>query len=82
MDFATNTNAKGKDFSRHMTHLNERDEHKDTKYIRFNPYLSEEIGLDEYGRMEDLKKIAQKTMNDQTGKNQHYIDQAVDAICA
>jgi patatin-like phospholipase/acyl hydrolase len=82
MDFATNTNAKGKDFSRHMKHLNMREEHKDTKYIRFNPYLKEEIGLDEYGRMEDLKKLAQRTMDDETGQNQYWIDQAVDAICA
>ncbi|KAF4953748.1 hypothetical protein FGADI_5741 [Fusarium gaditjirri] len=82
MDFATNTNAKGKDFSRHMAHLNERDEHRDTKYIRFNPFLNEEIGLDEYLRMDDLKAIAQKTMDDPNPKNQFWINQAVDAICA
>ncbi|KAM0431443.1 hypothetical protein ACHAPT_005420 [Fusarium lateritium] len=80
MDFATNTNAKGKDFSRHMTHLNQRDEHRETKYIRFNPYLEEEIGLDEYLRMEDLKKIAREDMKKQ--RNQEYIEKAVDAICA
>ncbi|KAI8653554.1 PNPLA domain-containing protein [Fusarium keratoplasticum] len=80
MDFATNTNAKGKDFSRHMTHLNQRDEHRETKYIRFNPYLKEEIGLDEYLRMEDLKKIAKEDMKKDT--NQEFIEKAVDAICA
>jgi patatin-like phospholipase/acyl hydrolase len=81
MDFATNTNAKGKDFSRHMKHLNAREEHKDTKYIRFNPYLKEEIGLDDYTRMEDLKEIARKTMADPNETNQYWIEQAVDAIC-
>ncbi|RSL63175.1 hypothetical protein CEP54_005285 [Fusarium duplospermum] len=80
MDFATNTNAKGKDFSRHMTHLNQRDEHRETRYIRFNPYLQEEIGLDEYLRMEDLKKIAKDDMKKDT--NQEFIEKAVDAICA
>ncbi|KIL85960.1 calcium-independent phospholipase a2-gamma [Fusarium avenaceum] len=82
MDFATNTNAKGKDFSRHMSHLNLREEHKDTKYIRFNPYLQEEIGLDEYGRMEDLKTIAKKSMDDPRPETQEWINKAVDAICA
>jgi patatin-like phospholipase/acyl hydrolase len=82
MDFATNTNAKGKDFSRHMSHLNLREEHKDTKYIRFNPYLQEEIGLDEYGRMEDLKEIAKKSMDDPRPEAQEWITKAVDAICA
>lgn len=82
MGFATNTNAKGKDFSRHMKHLNERDEHRDTKYIRFNPYLEEEIGLDEYQRMEELKKIAQKDMDDPDAERQKWIETAVDSICA
>ncbi|KAM0339652.1 hypothetical protein ACHAPU_010834 [Fusarium lateritium] len=82
MDFATNTNAKGKDFSRHMAHLNLRKEHEDTKYIRFNPFLSEEIGLDEYGRMKDLKDIAEKSMKDPKPVNQEWIEKAVDAICA
>ncbi|KAF4470437.1 Calcium-independent phospholipase A2-gamma [Fusarium albosuccineum] len=80
MDFATNTNAKGKDFSRHMTHMNQREEHRDTKYIRFNPFLDEEIGLDEYLRMNDLKQIAKKDM--EKSNNQAYIEAAVDAICA
>ncbi|KAF4993509.1 hypothetical protein FGRMN_6438 [Fusarium graminum] len=82
MDFATNTNAKGKDFSRHMAHLNLRPEHIDTKYIRFNPYLNEEIGLDEYGRMADLKDIADKSMRDPKPVNQEWIEKAVDSICA
>ncbi|KAM0543963.1 hypothetical protein ACHAPJ_012058 [Fusarium lateritium] len=77
MAFATNTNAKGKDFSRHMSHLQERDEHTNTKYIRFNPYLKEEIGLHEYWRMNELKQIA---MNDMA-KQQDFIEMAVEAIC-
>jgi ribosome recycling factor len=65
-----------------MSHLNLREEHKDTKYIRFNPYLQEEIGLDEYGRMEDLKEIAKKSMDDPRPEAQEWITKAVDAICA
>jgi len=44
--------------------------------------LKVEIGLDEYLRMDDLKAIAQKTMDDPNPTNQFWINQAVDAICA
>lgn len=80
MDFATNTNAKGKDFSRHMTQLNKREEHKNTKYIRLNPPLGrDKIGLADYTKMEDLKIITRKYLKDE--KNQEWIEKAVCAIC-
>ncbi|KAJ4245721.1 hypothetical protein NW762_013845 [Fusarium torreyae] len=79
--FATNTNAKGKDFSRHISHLQARAEHENTKYIRFNPKLEEEIGLHEYWRMNELKKIAMNDMADPSLDKQKWIEKAVDAIC-
>jgi len=75
--FATNTEAKGKDFSRHMTNLNRRDEFKKTKYLRFNPPLGlNEIGLGDYTRMELLQTITEKYLAGQTD----YIKKAADAL--
>ncbi|KAM6505846.1 hypothetical protein FSOLCH5_014022 [Fusarium solani] len=81
MEFSTNTNAKAKDFTRHMTTLNLRGEHKDTKYVRLNPSLGKsEIGLADYTKIKELKAMAQKYFTDK--RNQEWINKAVDAICA
>ncbi|KAJ4220946.1 hypothetical protein NW759_007016 [Fusarium solani] len=81
MEFSTNTNAKAKDFTRHMTTLNLRGEHKDTKYVRLNPSLGKsEIGLADYTKIKELKAMAQKYLTDK--RNQEWINKAVDAICA
>ncbi|KAM0479814.1 hypothetical protein ACHAPX_004391 [Trichoderma viride] len=80
MGFATNTNAKGKDFSRHMTALNNRPEHAKTRYVRLNPSLGvSEIGLADYTKMEELKTLATKYIEDKG--NQLWIDKAVLALC-
>ncbi|PTB78445.1 FabD/lysophospholipase-like protein [Trichoderma longibrachiatum ATCC 18648] len=80
MGFATNTNAKGKDFSRHMTALNNRPEHAKTRYVRLNPPLGKsEIGLADYTKMEELKTLAREYVRDEG--NQLWIDKAVAAIC-
>ncbi|KAM0258804.1 hypothetical protein ACHAQJ_003646 [Trichoderma viride] len=80
MGFATNTNAKGKDFSRHMTALNSRPEHAHTKYVRLNPHLGKsDIGLADYTKMGELKKLATAYIEDKG--NQLWIDKAVLAVC-
>ncbi|KAL7814524.1 acyl transferase/acyl hydrolase/lysophospholipase [Trichoderma aethiopicum] len=80
MGFATNTNAKGKDFSRHMTALNNRPEHAKTRYVRLNPHMGKsEIGLADYTKMEELKTLAREYVRDEG--NQLWIDKAVAAIC-
>lgn len=81
MSFATNSNAKGKDFSRHhATLLKTREKYAKMKYLRFNPNLkSHEIGLEDYTMMKKLEKITIKYLEDH--KNQWYINKAVDAIC-
>ncbi|KAL7915191.1 calcium-independent phospholipase [Trichoderma velutinum] len=80
MGFATNTNAKGKDFSRHMTALNNRSEHSQTRYIRLNPSLGKsEIGLADYTKMEELKQLATAYIEEE--KNQLWINKAVAAVC-
>ncbi|KAF9343942.1 hypothetical protein BGX26_004995 [Mortierella sp. AD094] len=77
---ATNTNAKGKDFSRHISDLNRRPEHKNTKYIRFNPpLLNNNIDLADYTKMELLIKLTNKYLQHEEG--QKYLEMAVDAIC-
>jgi hypothetical protein len=54
--FATNTDAKGKDFSRHISNLNRSPHYTDIKYFRFNINLGDQaIGLPDYKRMEELK---------------------------
>ncbi|KAI3391247.1 hypothetical protein diail_7682, partial [Diaporthe ilicicola] len=61
MDFATNTNPKGKDFSRYMSVMQKRGHHAKTEYIRFNPDLkNEKIDLAAYWRMNDLITIAER----------------------
>lgn len=81
MDFATNTNAKGKDFSRHMTMLNKRPEYANTKYLLFNPSLGfHQIGLADYTKMGLLKELSLKYVNDPS--QGPWIEKAVDAICA
>ncbi|RSL95723.1 hypothetical protein CEP52_011911 [Fusarium oligoseptatum] len=81
MEFSTNTNAKAKDFTRHMTTLKLRGEHKDTKYVRLNPSLGKsEIGLADYTKTKELRAMAQKYLTDK--RNQEWINKAVDAICA
>jgi predicted acylesterase/phospholipase RssA len=77
MDFATNTNAKGKDFSRHMEQLKQRSEHKKSRYFRFQPRLgTAEIGLADYTRMEELKVLARAY-----AKADMQVEQAVCALC-
>ncbi|KAK7427615.1 hypothetical protein QQZ08_005890 [Neonectria magnoliae] len=79
MDFATNTNAKGKDFSRHMKHLNSRPEFKNTQYIRFNPNLGlNEIGLADYTKMEFLKTVTRTYLAEDGSKQ--FIEKAVKAL--
>ncbi|KAF4455045.1 hypothetical protein FALBO_15716, partial [Fusarium albosuccineum] len=78
MEFSTNTNAKAKDFTRHMTTLNLRGEHKETKYVRLNPSLGKsQIGLADYDKMAELKKMARDYIKDE--RNQPWINKAVDA---
>ncbi|KAF9317232.1 hypothetical protein BG003_001048 [Podila horticola] len=77
---ATNTNAKGKDFSRHMSDLNRRPEYKNTKYIRFNPpLLNNNIGLADYTKMDLLIELTSAYLQREAG--QRYLEMAVDAIC-
>ncbi|KAF7556323.1 hypothetical protein G7Z17_g1540 [Cylindrodendrum hubeiense] len=79
MDFATNTNAKGKDFSRHMTNLNRRPEHAKTLYVRFSPELKGvEIGLADYLKMDMLKDITTKELDKES--SEVYVQKAVDAL--
>ncbi|KAF4985723.1 hypothetical protein FDECE_16363 [Fusarium decemcellulare] len=81
MEFSTNTNAKAKDFTRHMTTLNLRGEHKETKYVRLNPSLGKsQIGLADYDKMAELKQMARDYIKDE--RNQPWINKAVDAVCA
>lgn len=81
MSFATNANARGKDFSRHYsTLLSTRAKYAKMKYLRFNPNLrSQEIGLEDYTMMEKLEKVTVEYLKEEN--NQSYINKAVDAIC-
>lgn len=81
LSFATNADAKGKDFSRHYsTLLSTRQKYAKMKYLRFNPNLrSQQIGLDDYTMMGELEDMTKRYLDDE--KNQWYIDKAVDAIC-
>lgn len=81
MDFATNTNPKGKDFSRHMSVLQKRGHHAKTEYLRFNPSLQDEkIDLAAYWRMDDLITIAERECCYKKSE-QEFLERAVDAIC-
>lgn len=80
MDFSTNTNAKAKDFTRHMNRLRQRSEHKNSQYVRLQPNLGkDEIGLADYMRMQDLKVLTRKYLD--MPDSQKWIDKAVCAIC-
>lgn len=81
MAFSTNTNAKGKDMTRHFSRLNARSEHSKSRYIRFQPKLKEDIGLDEYLRMKELGDFAENWMNAKDHDRQKWVDKAVCAIC-
>lgn len=79
MSFATNANAKGKNFSRHRkTLLSTRPKYERTVYVRLNPDLEgQEIGLDEYSKMDELERITIEYL-----KYEHeYIERVVNAIC-
>ena len=80
MDFATNTNAKGKDFTRHMEQLKRRSEFKNSRYFRFQPKLGTEvIGLADYTRMEDLKVLTHKYIKEDN--TPEWMEKAVCALC-
>lgn len=77
---ATNTNAKNKDFSRHMSNLNQRPQHRNTVYKRFNPSLENyNISLADYTKMDLLIDLTNKFL---TGEQvQPHLEKAVEAIC-
>ncbi|KAF9292901.1 hypothetical protein BGZ74_000117 [Mortierella antarctica] len=76
---ATNTNTRGKDFSRHMSDLNERPAYKNTKYIRFNPPMRNiNIDLADYTKMDLLINLTNDYLKDKEG--QEYLEIAVEAI--
>ena len=79
MDFSTNTNAKGKDFTRHMNRLKAPSEHTKSHYVRFQPKLEDKIGLADYTRMQDLKILTQAYLV--KADTQKWLDVAVCAIC-
>lgn len=79
MDFSTNTNAKAKDFTRHMNRLKFREEYTNSQYIRLNPRLGEKIGLADYTKMDELKGMTRKYLEDKN--SQEWIEKAVSAIC-
>lgn len=79
MDFSTNTNAKAKDFTRHMDRLKFRPEHKKSQYVRLNPRLVANIGLADYTRMEELRKLTMDYIKEDG--SQEWIDKAVCGIC-
>ncbi|KAE8441371.1 hypothetical protein EG329_005474 [Mollisiaceae sp. DMI_Dod_QoI] len=79
--FATNTEARGKDFSRHISNLNQRPHYADTKYFRFNVNLGgQAIGLADYKRMKELKDLTKAYLEKE--ENQKWIDNCVDALAA
>jgi hypothetical protein len=80
MDFATNTNAKSRDFTRHMNQLKRRPEHSKSRYVRLQPDLgADRIGLADYTRMADLKNITRKYID--LKDSQKWIDRAVCYLC-
>jgi len=76
--FATNTNAKGKDFSRHMCSMKgRRPGQADTLYVRFNPNLNgNDIGLADYKKIDLLIELTNEQL-----KKDKKIEDAVNAIC-
>lgn len=80
IDFATNTEAKGKDFSRHVSTLKTRQRYAKMRYVRLQPYLAkEDIGLADYTRMKYLDEKTIAYLKEEKG--QFWINEAVDAIC-
>ncbi|KAF9335361.1 hypothetical protein BG006_000231 [Podila minutissima] len=78
--FVTNTDAKGKDFRRHVQDLNGRSEHRYTKYIRLNPNLKQyNIGLADYTKMGELEKLTKDYLQEE--ETQKWLEKAVEAIC-
>ncbi|KAG0338796.1 hypothetical protein BG000_003365 [Podila horticola] len=78
--FVTNTDAKGKDFRRHVQDLNRRPEHRNTRYLRFNPDLKKyNIGLADYTKMGLLIKLTKEYL--QKEEQQVYLQKAVEVIC-
>lgn len=75
MAFSTNTNAKGKDMTRHFSRLNARSEHSKSRYIRFQPLLKEDIGLDEYLRMRELETFTEGWMKSTKYDRQKWVRQ-------
>ncbi|KFH73025.1 hypothetical protein MVEG_00250 [Podila verticillata NRRL 6337] len=77
---ATNTNAKNKDFSRYMSDLHNRPEHKNTVYKRFSPPLgNNNISLADYTKMDLLITLTDTFLE---GKRvQSDLEDAVTAIC-
>lgn len=79
--FATNTEAKGKDFSRHISNLNRRPHYADTKYFRFNVNMGhEEIGLADYKRMKELKALTEDYLKQPS--QQKWLNDCVAALAA
>jgi predicted acylesterase/phospholipase RssA len=77
--FATNTEAKGKDFSRHISNLNRRPYYADTRYFRFNVNMrDQEIGLADYKRMNELKDLTAAYLRED--RQQKWIDDCVNAL--
>ncbi|KAF9368703.1 hypothetical protein CPB97_004325 [Podila verticillata] len=77
---ATNTKAKDKDFSRHMSNLNQRPGYENTKYIRFDPSLGiHSIDLADYTSMDFLIRLTAEFLR--APEQQLLLDMAVDAIC-
>ncbi|KAH8893896.1 calcium-independent phospholipase [Thozetella sp. PMI_491] len=79
--FATNTEAKGKDFSRHIKNLNRRDDYARTKYFRFNTNLCDHsIGLADHNKMELLEKLTHQYLDEEG--NKRFLNECVDALLA
>ncbi|KAJ7073935.1 calcium-independent phospholipase [Mycena amicta] len=79
--FVTNTNAKAKDFSRHVSRLKQRKEYEDMQYFRFNVNMTgNDIDLADYKRMGELEQMTEKYLKDD--RQQVWIDGCVDALCA
>ncbi|KAH6644845.1 acyl transferase/acyl hydrolase/lysophospholipase [Boeremia exigua] len=79
MDFSTNTNAKAKDFTRHVERLRFRAEHGRTLYVRLNPRLEAKIGLADYTRMEELRGITKGYLAE--AGSQEWVEKAVCGVC-
>jgi predicted acylesterase/phospholipase RssA len=67
------------DFTRHMDRLKFRPEHKKSQYVRLNPRLVANIGLADYTRMEELRKLTMDYIKEDG--SQEWIDKAVCGIC-